>query len=497
LWGKDAIINSVQASSATNAIDTADGVVIEGLSFNKGLLDTSRGIAIKGNDVVIRDCSFYKIDRCVNFFTCSNVLITGNYFYQTGYAMINESATNLVINGVIISNNIAYNINQDMILFNTNSESYSGLVANNITVTGNVCNGVGDISDARTECRFCSVIHGSNFTITGNAVYKTAGDSAIHLEGQQTGTGSDVDDSITITGNTMRDCVSNYSRFIWPISTGTRHIIIADNVFEVTSATRTIGGSDFIRYIDNYTKGQITITGNIFRYRRDEGDTTTTYGAAISEAFNPGSIVSNNQFINLGYGFSSARLDTTYPSTVEGNRFVGCYYGILLDNLGRVNISNNVFIGSTQYDLYFVTDTVATKIYDNYFTSIDKSINNKLYVDLTSCYNNTNANFGKNQNLINVNKATNYALGRIGLGTNNILISSLSEYNPNSIHFWADLTSILGRTGNYNTVSLNSYQGDTKVTGVTYTITSGVLYIQCAADGTVNAGQINFVVEIY
>jgi hypothetical protein len=295
----------------------------------------------------------------------------------------------------------------------------------------------------------------------------------------------------------MRDCVSNYSRFIWPIAIGSRHIIIADNVFEVTSATKDIGGSDFIRYIDNYTKGQITITGNIFRYRRDQGDTTTVYGSGISEAFNPGSLISNNQFINLGTGFSSARLDTTYPTIVEGNRFVGCYYGIVLDVSGRVDISSNVFVGSTQYDLYFVTTGVSAKIYGNYFTSVARSINNKLLVDLMSCYNNTNANFGKNQILTNLNKATNYALGTIGLGTNNILISSLSEYNPNAIEFWSDLTSILGRTGNYNTVSLNSKQGGTLVTGVTYTITAGVLYIQCAANGSVNAGEISFNVNIY
>jgi hypothetical protein len=252
LWGKDAIINSVQAVSTTNAIDTAAGVVIEGLSFNKGFADTSRGIAIKGNDVVVRDCSFYKIDRCINFFACSNVLITGNYLYETGYGMINESSAGQVMDGIIISNNIAYNLDLDMILFNTNSESFAGLFGKNITVTGNVCNGVGGIVATKTESRFCSFIHASNITVTGNAVYGTAGDSAMHIEGQTSG---DVDDSITISGNTFRDCISDYSRFIWPISTGFYHMIIADNVFEVTSATSGVGTSDFIRYIKGYSGG--------------------------------------------------------------------------------------------------------------------------------------------------------------------------------------------------------------------------------------------------
>jgi hypothetical protein len=382
-----------------------------------------------------------------------------------------------------------------MILFNTNSESFAGLFGKNITVTGNVCNGVGGIVATKTESRFCSFIHASNITVTGNAVYGTAGDSAMHIEGQTLG---DVDDSITISGNTFRDCISDYSRFIWPISTGFYHMIIADNVFEVTSATSGVGTSDFIRYIDVSMKGQMTITGNIFRYRRDQGDITTIYGAGISEAFNPGSIISNNQFINLGYGISSARNNASAPTIIEANRFIGCGDGIILDTTAKTSISNNVFVNAVDWDLNTLVDVGSTvRIYDNFFTSIAKSISNKLYVDLLSCYGNTNANFGKNQEFLAVSKATDYALGTIGLGSNNVLISSLTDYIPNGSHFWAELTSVLGRTGDYNDVPLNSKQGSTFVTGVAYTITSGVLYVQASATGSVSAGQLNIVVDIY
>lgn len=499
LWSKDAIINSVQTPGSGNAIETADGVVIEGLSFNKGLSDTSRGIAVKGNDVVIRDCSFYKIGYCIHLFTCSNVLIEGNYFYETSYGIINQSANGLVMDGIVISGNIAYNIENDMILFNTNSESFPGLFAKNVTVTGNVCNGVGGITTPKTESRFCGFIHGSNITVTGNAVYGTAGDSAMHFEGQSGG-GADVDDTVTITGNTMRDCISAYSRFIWPItqSSGHRHMIISGNVFEVTSATAGVGTSDFIRFIDLVTSGQITITDNIFRYRRDEGDTTTVYGEGLAGAFNPGSIIANNQFINLGNGMYSSQ-NLAAESIIESNRFTDCNYGISIgNNPNALKIVNNVFNGTVTYDLLLGADIgSAAVIYGNRFTSAAKSINNKLYVDLMSCYNNKNAGFGKNQLIANVNKATDYAIGSIGGGSNNILISSLSEYKLNAVNFWADLTSILGRGGNYSALSLNSKQGSVLVTGVTYTITADVLYIQCAAGGAVGAGEINFEINIY
>lgn len=473
------VIQSTISSGSLQCINTADDCTVDGIVFNK-VGGSSRGIQVGGNNVVVKNCQFYQIGYCIAFVSCTSVLITDNYFEGTGYGVINLSAVGYVISGVTISGNRFYNVTNDAILFNTNSESYAGLQANNVTVTGNVYTRDSTITTPATESRFCGFVHGTNITVTGNTIEGTLGDSAMHYEGQNTPAGADCDDSVVISGNSFRDCVSNYARFIWLINaSGNRHVVITGNTFEVTSRTSAIGASNYVLTGSVPISSNITYSDNLFRYRRDEGDTTTCYGIGVADGFAFHTLISNNQFINLSVGISNTGTDVSATKTqILGNRFVGCTYGIQSGSATYAfygMICNNAFQSTVTYDLSFAALTLAN-ISNNSFTSNAKSCNDKALIGLQNCRDNTNANFGRQQALAGLAGGVAASLGYIGAGINNFLINATAAWEPSSGANHNELTSIVGMSGVVTAVALNSSTNNTIVTAITYSISANILY---------------------
>ena len=496
IWTQNAkLLGNVGGGS--DMLITANNTVVDGFSFDAAPSGSTLGVRLTGADVVVKNCSFYNISYCIHLYPCKSVLIDNNYFENIGYGIINRSASGYVFDGIVISNNRGLDCGNDMILFNTNSESYAGLSANNITVIGNVYTKSAPPTATATESRFCGFVHGTNITITGNVVYGTKGDSAMHYEGSSVG---DVDDSVTITNNVFRDCVSNYSRFIWLINnTGYRHVNISGNTFEVTSATSGVGSATYISWGDTVTDEAHSVIGNIFRFRRNSGDTSTVYGTGISDAFAFKTIISNNQFFNLEKAISNSGTTVNTNTQIIGNRTKGCGYGIYSGSASYSFdgiISCNVFDSTVTNDIYLAKLSDELRASNNIFTSVAKSINNKNLVLLKNCRDNQNANFGRQQELSDLTKATDYSLGYVGFGNNNLLINATAEWQPSAGANFDGLTSIVGRGGSTATASLNTKQNNTVITGITYSITSGVLYANIAASASAGTNDIKLVIDV-
>lgn len=481
----------------TDMLITADNTVVDGFAFDAAPGGSTLGIRLTGEAVVVKNCSFYNISYCVHLYPCKSVLIDGNYFQDTGYGIINRSAVGYVFDGIVISNNRGLDCNNDMILFNTNSESYAGLAANNITVTGNVYTKSAPPTITATESRFCGFVHGTNITVTGNAIYGTRGDSAMHYEGAAVG---DVDDSVTIANNVFRDCISAHARFIWLINnTGYRHVNISGNTFEVTSATSGIGSATYIGWGDTVTDEAHSVIGNIFRFRRNSGDTSTVYGIGVSDAFAFKTIISNNQFFNLEKSINNSGTTVNTNTQIIGNRTKGCGYGIYSGNASYSFdgiINSNVFESSVTNDIYLANLSDQLHASNNIFTSTAKSINDKNLVLLKNCRDNQNANFGRQQELTDLTKATAYSLGYVGVGNNNLLINATAEWQPSAGANYSSLLSLVGRGGATTTASLNTNQNNTVITGIAYSITSGVLYATIAASASASANDIKLTIDV-
>jgi hypothetical protein len=494
IWTQDAELLGDVGSA--NLLITADNTVVDGFSVDAAAGGTTLGIRLTGENVVIKNCSFYNISYCIHLYPCKSVLIDSNYFQDIGYGVINASAVGYVFDGIVLSNNRGLDCNNDMFLFNTNSESYAGLTANNVTVVGNVYTKSAPPSVVQTESRFCGFVHGTNITVTGNAIYGTQGDAAMHYEGAAVG---DVDDSVTITNNAFRDCISSYARFIWLINgSGYRHVNISGNTFEVTSATSAVGTPSYISWGDTVTDAIHNVVGNIFRYRRDSGDTSTTYGTGIQDQFAQQTLISNNQFLNL-----SSAVITVASNNVQllSNKITDCQFGFVSNNatydLTGI-VSDNVFSGTLLYDVY-VAKLSSPIITDNIFTSSAKSINNKDLLLLQNCRDNQNAGFGRQQTLPDLNKATAYSLGYVGLGANNLLINGTAFWEPSGANNFNSLVSVVGRggaTASASVSALNTKQNGTEITGITYTMASGILSANVAAAAGVGAAEVQLTVDI-
>jgi hypothetical protein len=483
----------------TNLLITANNTVVDGFTVDAAPSGSTLGIRLTGDDVVVKNCSFYNISYCIHLYPCESVLIDNNYFQDIGYGVINASANGYVFNGLVLSNNRGLDCKNDMFLFNTNSESYPGLTANNVTVVGNVYTKSAPPSVVQTESRFCGFVHGTNITVTGNAIYGTQGDAAMHYEGAAIG---DVDDSVTITNNVFRDCISIYARFIWLINgSGYRHVNISGNTFEVTSATSGVGSSAYVKWGDTVTDAAHSVNSNIFRYRRNSGDTSTIYGTGVSDSFAFQTIISNNQFLNLSVAIENTGTNANTNTQILGNQIKSCGYGIYSGNATYSFdgiISDNVFEDTVTKDIYLARLS-SPIITSNIFTSAAKSINNKDLVVLKNCRDNEAAGFGRQQTMPDLDKATNYSLGYVGSGENNMLINATSFWEPSGGNNFNSLVSIVGRggaTANATIASLNSKQNGTEITGITYTITSGILYANVAASGSVGSAEVQLTVDI-
>lgn len=495
LWSKGADIESIQTSNGVNCIVTTNDCTIEGLTFNLYGTSVTSGIKVLGNNIQIINCNFYtNINVAIYLYTCSNVLIDSNYFNGVSYGVLSAVGNNFTFQGIVFSNNIGYQLYADMFNINTDTNGTTGIIAKDITVIGNVCNQVGALTSATTETRFCAFIHATNVTISGNAIYGTSGDSAIHFEGAAN---TDIDDSVTIIGNVFRDCISAYSRFIWIVNTGGyRHCVISNNTFEVTSATSSIGTSVFFGGGGSAPlSGDMIFSNNIFRYRRSSGDTSTIYGTALNLAFAVNAIVTSNEFVNLSTAISA---DDAGSIQISNNRFNSCGYGVYANNASYSFtgiISHNVFISSVTYDLNFAKSTFAT-INNNIFTSYALSSNNNQNIYITSCRDNVNANFGRQQTITNATKANAYCLGYVDGDVTNFLINGIAEYQPNSANYFSSLEAINGRNGTVTQTQLNSNMGLSIITGLTYTFSASCLYVTVSASSGASSGDISIQVDI-
>lgn len=497
IWTHEAILTG--NVGATNLIITADNTVVDGFSIYAAAPGSTLGIRLTGTDVVVKNCSFYSVTYCIHLYPCKSVLIDNNYFYNIGYGIINQSAVNYVFDGIVISNNRGLDCQNDMILFNTNSESYAGLTANNVTVIGNVYTKSTAPTTTATESRFCGFVHGTNITVTGNVIYGTRGDAAMHYEGAAIG---DVDDSVTITNNAFRDCISDYARFIWLINgSGYRHVVMSGNTFEVTSATSSAGSSAFIKWGDTVTSAAHTVSDNLFRYRRNSGDTTTCYGIGIVDDFADQTIISNNQFLNLDTAISNGGTSVNTNTQILGNQIKNCVYGINSNSAAYSFdgiIANNVFEATGTNDI-FLSRISSPIVTGNIFSSVAKSINDKTLVLLQNCRDNQTANFGRQQILADLDKATAYPLGYVGQGANTLLINGTAEWDLNAANNYNSLVAIVGRGGETASATVSALaakQNGTNITGITYTLVSGVLYANVAASAGVNAAEIQLTVDI-
>jgi hypothetical protein len=484
---------------STNLLITADNTVVDGFTVDAAPSGSTLGIRLTGEDVVVKNCSFYNISYCIHLYPCTSVLIDNNYFQDIGYGVINASAIGYVFNGIVLSNNRGLDCRNDMFLFNTNSESYAGLTANNVTVVGNVYTKSAPPSVIQTESRFCGFVHGTNITVTGNAIYGTQGDAAMHYEGAAVG---DVDDSVTITNNAFSDCISQYARFIWLINgSGHRHVNISGNTFEVTSDTSGVGSASYVKWGDTVTFEAHSVNSNIFRYRRDAGDTTTIYGTGIGDIFAFQTIISNNQFLNLSVAIDNTGTNADTNTQILGNQIKSCGYGIYSGTAAYSFdgiISDNVFEDTVTNDI-FLARLSTPIITSNIFTSAAKSINAKNLVLLQNCRDNEAAGFGRQQTLPDLDKATAYSLGYVGFGANNFLINGTAFWEPSGANSFSSLVSIVGRggaTASASVSALNTILNGVNITGITYTLVSGILYANVAAAAGVGAAEVQLTVDI-
>jgi len=495
LHSENAAMNFVMAQM-TPIIVVNSKCVVKGITFNESTATTlnQRGLQISGDNIRIQNCRFYRFSYAVYLYnSCEAINIQDNYFENTGYGVINRSAAGLTFENIIIQGNTFLNTRSDSVLFNTNSETYAGLVGNNISVINNICDSVDDdddISTTETESRFCGFVHATNITVTGNTIRNTNGDSAMHYEGNSIG---DVDDSVTITANSFIDCVSptGGGRFIYVINfSDFRHMVINGNTFEVTSATSAIGSDKFIGMGSTVGKGSIQITNNLFRYRRDSGDTATMFGRGIDNQFNKSTLINGNVFRNMDIAINDAGATNT---VISNNIFYECDTAISSSSASYsldAVITGNQFSDIGTYCINVGRDSLEAIVTDNNFGEYGKNTNDKSRFLIYNVDNNQFADFGMNQRVSDASKAVPVLLGNLGTSQNNILLNVCAQWESSLTNFRSELISLLGRNTNTSATSLNNYSNGTVITGITLSTTGTDLYVTIAASGTATSNDI-------
>ena len=136
---------------------------------------TGEGFYISGNNIKFKNCSFKNMYQTNIIEAANNITFDGCHFDTCGYSILQlrgYSSNNGIVTNCIFEHNT-----QDAIELNCDSvKSY------NWTISNNICTGYDDFPTEGTEKRFVGITNVEKVVVTGNIAYNIDGDSIVHIE---------------------------------------------------------------------------------------------------------------------------------------------------------------------------------------------------------------------------------------------------------------------------------------------------------------------------
>ncbi|MFQ1966198.1 phage tail protein [Aeromonas veronii] len=243
--------------------------------------------------VKIRDNHFVGQNQIILILKCSHIDVTGNVFDNTGYGVIQQAG--FESNNVRVIGNTAIDMTGDFVEANAASVD-----TNTWIVSDNIFTGSLDHHEISTERRFAGFTQVENVVVSNNIIYRTAGDSAIHLE--------DSLGQYFIEGNIFVDCYLGNSAIYNLNSEKDMHL--TNNVFVLTDDYK----GEFayaIRTDSNNYNHKCVISDNVFLDMTKDGKKLRPAKLMFGGTFD----YRNNMCINT--------FDICSYSNVSGARFSG------------------------------------------------------------------------------------------------------------------------------------------------------------------------------
>ncbi len=272
--------------------------------------------------------------------TCSDIKVVNNTFYGCRYGIIQRFG--YASSYVLIDGNTCINSQKDFVEANCASSAPS----EQWVISNNTYNTAADFPTPVTESRFVGITSVRGVIITGNAITKAAGDSAIHLE--------DTFGDTIISNNIIDNCLvsGGNNAYLFLLNTA-EDTVISNNIFLRTDTT--LPSVYALSVNSNLYANALVVNGNLVR-----GDALGGNLSGFDFSFQSNLSSTNcigNVFEDLG---TAVMVNNTNNANISTNSFIRCATGIT-SSVGAVTDSvfnGNNFVGTTgANDIIFTTTT--------------------------------------------------------------------------------------------------------------------------------------------